>query len=276
MPEGSELLAVPTGKAVVGAPVVVVVGASVVVVVDAGGFVVVVAGGAVVVEAGGFVVVVVGRVVVVTGGAVVVVVKMGIVVVVEKNGNVVVVVVVVDVVRPGWWPMRNAGDVKDLDSSVEEKGRLVTFEVSTNGEGVDGRGALDSFFVDTLDASNAEIGFDAVPSAPAVDEVISVVPGVALFSAAEASNATTPRSTVDATRSVNNCEIRLDDVPLENPKFDNLPMHQILQSSSKIQPLRNQLQPNLLPLIRAALRQSKPSLGCARSANERKSRGREC
>jgi hypothetical protein len=118
--------------------------------------------------------------------------------------------------------MRNAGDVNDLDSSVEEKGRLVTLEVSTNGEGVDGNTVLDSFFVDTLDSSIAEIGFGVV--APVTEEANSVVPGVAVFSAADASNATTPRRTVDATRSVNNCEMRLDDVPLENPKFDNLPM----------------------------------------------------
>jgi hypothetical protein len=71
-----------------------------------------------------------------------------------------------------------------------------------------------------------------------------VVPGTLGFSAADASNATTPSRTDDATRRVRSWPIRLDDVPLDDLKIDNLPMHQIWQFTSKTEPTETQLQPN--------------------------------
>jgi hypothetical protein len=84
---------------------------------------------------------------------------------------------------------------------LEAKGRLVTLEVLSvpfrNGDGVDGSGCF---------AKTGVVNEDfAVEALVALDAGCDnwVVPGVTTFSAAEASNATTPRSTDDATRSVN-------------------------------------------------------------------------
>ena len=87
------------------------------------------------------------------------------------------------------------------------KGRLVTFAVLSvpfrKGDGVEGSGER---FTETLVETGVE--GEAVPVVSlAILEIgreSCVVPGVTTFSAAEASNATTPRSTDDATRSVNN------------------------------------------------------------------------
>jgi hypothetical protein len=71
-----------------------------------------------------------------------------------------------------------------------------------------------------------------------------VVPGMAGFSAADASIATTPSRSDDATRRVRSWPIRLDDVRLDDLKIDNLPMRQIWQFTSKTEPTETQLQPN--------------------------------
>jgi hypothetical protein len=67
-----------------------------------------------------------------------------------------------------------------------------------NGDGVDGSGC----FAITGAVNDALVLEPLAARAAAWDS--TVVPGIATFSAAEASNATTPRSTDDATRSVNN------------------------------------------------------------------------
>jgi hypothetical protein len=54
--------------------------------------------------------------------------------------------------------------------------------------------------------------------------------------------------------------MRLDDVPLDDLKKDNLPMQQIWQLRSKTEPTKNQLQPNSLYLIRAIFRVKRPVL----------------
>jgi hypothetical protein len=94
---------------------------------------------------------------------------------------------------------------------LEAKGSLVTFEVFSvpfrKGDGLDGSGDC---LTETLAEAEAEA--EAVVAAATVDSpdalkasaASCVVPGVTTLSAAEASNATTPRSTDDATRSVNN------------------------------------------------------------------------
>jgi len=93
------------------------------------------------------------------------------------------------------------------DASLVAKGRLVTFEVLSvpfrKGDGVDGRGEL---FTEVVDETDAEVEFANVEAAYVLEAGCDscVVPGVTTFSAAEASNATTPSSTDDATRSVNN------------------------------------------------------------------------
>jgi hypothetical protein len=83
----------------------------------------------------------------------------------------------------------------------------VTFDVVSvpfrKGDGVDGSCEC---FAAIFGGTDAEVEAATVDSPGALEagRTSWVVPGVTTFSAAEASNATTPRSTDDATRSVNN------------------------------------------------------------------------
>jgi hypothetical protein len=140
---------------------------------------------------------------------------------------------------------------------LEAKGNFVTFDVFSapfrKGDVVDALVAfLDFDFEDTANEREATVVDGA--GALMAGRVSWTVPGVTTFSAADASSATTPRSTDDATRSVNNCGMRLDGVRLDALKIDNLPMQQIWQYRSKTEPTKNQLQPNSLCLIRTVHR----------------------
>jgi hypothetical protein len=231
-----------------------------VVVVVGGAWVVVVVGGREVVVVGVVVVVVGGRVVVVVGD-VVVVVKIGIVVVVEKNGSVVVVVgvgiVVVVVVGVGFKPNGSVVVVvvvvvviglgfrvgrrppRNFSAtfaavSVPVQGMLVDLvELNAPPRNSDPEFDLDDDDVEEgsdaeMAAETAEaIGVDDAARDDSMPRSNCTVPGSLGFWAADASIATTPSRTEDATRSVRSWPMRLDGVTLGDLKLDNLPMRQI-------------------------------------------------
>jgi hypothetical protein len=93
------------------------------------------------------------------------------------------------------------------DSFLEAKGRLVPFDVLSvpfrKGDGEDGSGEPLAEILVESEVDREADPFDSL-AALEVGRDSCVVPGVTTLCAAEASNATTPRSTDDATRSVNN------------------------------------------------------------------------